>query len=86
MLNKRVLLYAIGLGALVANSISLYITFLWAYFINDMVFATNINCYGEAQLEMIVIPITMIVGFWSIFDIFKNKVKYENKTVRSADL
>jgi len=41
--RSKILIYSIGLGSLAANSVVLYITFLWAYFFNDYVFSTRIK-------------------------------------------
>lgn len=44
--------YMLSLGILFANSIVLYATFLFAYFINNYVFAISINSINEADFEL----------------------------------
>jgi len=69
------LICGIGLGCLVSNSIVLYITFLWAYFFNGYVFATQINAFGEAHVEFILLPISIILGFYASFSLFNQMLK-----------
>jgi len=65
---------------LIANSIVLYITFLFAYFSNNYVFSININSYGEAYLEFIVLPISLVVGLYSVVNLFK-QIKPESAKI-----
>lgn len=73
--RSKVLIYGIGLGCLVSNSIVLYITFLWAYFFNGYVFAAQINAFGEAHIEFIMLPISIILGLYASFSLFKQMLK-----------
>ena len=52
----------IGYGLSITIQTIMYITFLYAYFINDMQFAITINTYNEAHIELILLPITMIIS------------------------
>ena len=72
--NKELknLLTIIGLVCLISNSFVLYIVFLWAYFVNDYTFVATINNFGEAHFEFILIPITILLGLYSIFHLTKN--------------
>ena len=65
---------------MIANSIVLYITFLFAYFSNNYVFSININSYGEAYLEFIVLPISLVVGLYSVVNLFK-QIKPESAKI-----
>jgi len=69
--RRQILLIAFGIASLIANSIVLYITFLLAYFSNGYVFSVNINTYGEAHLEFIIIPLSLVIGIYSVFSLFK---------------
>ena len=73
--RSKILIYSIGLGCLAANSVVLYITFLWAYFFNDYVFSTRINALGEAHIEFVVLPISIILGLYASFSLFKQMLK-----------
>ena len=84
ILNKRLLVYAIGIGSLISNSMILYITFIWAYFSGH--YTVTINEFGEASLEMIVLPLSIIIGVWTVFHMFRNEVKNENQALRSTNL
>jgi len=66
-----VLLVGIGISSLVANSVILYITFLFAYFSNNYVFSININNYGEAYIELIIIPVSLLLGIYAVVNLFK---------------
>ena len=65
------LLVGIGISSLVANSVILYITFLFAYFSNNYVFSININNYGEAYIELIIIPVSLLLGIYAVVNLFK---------------
>ena len=47
------------------------ITFFWAYFFNDFVFAANINKFGEAHIEIIILPVSFIIGLYAIYGIMR---------------
>ena len=66
----RKILQLLGIGTLFAHSITLYSTFLMAYFHNYRVSVT-INTFGEANLEFIIIPITIAFGLWALIGIFR---------------
>ena len=60
--QKKLLISVIGVAALIANSVVLYITFLWAYFTNDYTVTAKINTIGEVHMEFILLPISIILG------------------------
>ena len=62
MSQFKILLCGIGLTCLIVNSIILYITFLYAYFLNDNIFSAKINDFGEAHIEFFLLPLTIIIG------------------------
>jgi len=70
--QSKVLLCGIGLTCLISNSIVLYVSFLWAYFSNDYVFSVRINDFGEAHIEFFLLPLTILLGLYSIIVLFKN--------------
>jgi len=72
MSQLKILLCGIGLTCLISNSIVLYVSFLWAYFSNDFVFSFRINDFGEAHIEFILLPLTIVLGFYSFIVLFKN--------------
>jgi len=61
------LLVSIGFAFLISNSIILFITFLLAYF-NNFEILININNYGEANFELALIPATIILGIYAIYE------------------
>jgi len=67
----HVLLCGIGLTCLIANSIVLYVTFLWAYLLNNYSFSANINSIGEAHIEFVLLPITLILGIYASIYLFE---------------
>ena len=54
----------LGLLIGISNSIVLYLSFLFAYF-NDYVFSVNINNFGEAQVEFIVLPLALLLFIYA---------------------
>jgi len=55
--------------------------FLLAYLANNYTFATTINNFGEANIEFVLIPTTIILGLYSIYNLSKNKnMKTENNS------
>ena len=58
-----------------ANSVVLYVTFLWAYFFNGYVFSTQINAFGEAHIEFVILPVSIILGLYASFGLFKQMLK-----------
>jgi len=74
MKRSQAIIIGIGVASLISHSIVLFITFLSAYFQGYKVII-DINKFGEAHLELIVIPITIIVGIYSIFLLFKSVPK-----------
>jgi hypothetical protein len=71
MSKSKLLLCGIGITCLIANSVVLYISFLWAYFSNDYVFSARINDFGEAHLEFILLPLTIILGVYAVLILFR---------------
>jgi hypothetical protein len=69
--NLKALLCVIGIASLIANSMVLYITFLWAYFFNNFVFAVNINTIGEAHLEFFILPASIFLGIYGTINLIK---------------
>ena len=78
--NKELknLLTVIGLACLISDSLVLYIVFLWAYLVNDYTFVATINNFGEAHVEFILIPTTIILGLYSIYNLSKNMKNISN--------
>jgi len=72
--KTKTLLAIMGIGCLLAHSIVILITFLYAYFYNNYIFIANINGIGEAHFELILIPITIILGMYGILYVFKKLV------------
>ena len=51
-------------------SIILYITFIFAYFFNNYYFSVNINTYGEAQIELILLTgLLVLVSYNTVKDL-----------------
>lgn len=77
-------LIIIGLAFLISNSIVLYLIFLEAYF-NDFIAVFEINRLGEAYPEFVLMPITLILGFYASHLIVKDlrDRRYESKQKNS---
>ena len=56
------------------HSIVLFITFLLAYFQGYKIII-DINRFGEAHLELIIIPITIAIGIYSVYILFRSVSK-----------
>ena len=54
----------LGLLIGISNSIVLYLSFLFAYF-NDYVFSVNINTFGEAQVELVIISVALLLFLYA---------------------
>ena len=52
--------------------IAIYIVFIWAYFFNDMVFAVNINIYGEALIELVLLSTAFVIMSHGMYVQYKN--------------
>ena len=48
-------------------SLVLFITFLWAYFFNNYWFTVNINSFGEADIELLLLIGVMLILFYNLF-------------------
>jgi len=67
-----VLIIAFGVGSLIANSVVLYATFLFAYLSNSGAVTISVNNFGEAPIEFLLIPISLVLGIYAIFSLFKS--------------
>jgi len=79
MKRLQAIIIGIGVASLISHSMVLFITFLSAYFQGYKVII-DINKFGEAHFELILIPITIILGIYSIYILFKSvskKVPYK---------
>jgi len=77
MEKNRIKLYLIGIGisGLVTNNIVLFYTFLRAYFHNYET-TVLINKYGEAHVELIMLPVVFIISLWALHQLmFKVTIK-----------
>ena len=61
--------YILALGL----SLVLFITFLWAYFVDDYWFIVKINSIGEAHIELLLLSCLMLILFYNLFLRFKKK-------------
>jgi hypothetical protein len=74
MRRLQAILIGIGVASLISHSIVLFITFILAYFQGYKIII-DINKYGEAHLEIIIIPITIALGIYSVYFLFKSVSK-----------
>ena len=65
------LLKILGVGVLFSHSIVLYTTFLTAYFNGHRVMV-YVNRSGEANIEFIIMPITLVLGLWALYCMYKD--------------
>jgi hypothetical protein len=70
--RSKVLIYSIGICCLIANSIVLYITFLSAYFSDGQAITITVNNFSESYIEFILIPLSLIIGMYTLFSLFRN--------------
>ena len=75
--NKRNLMIIIGLAFLLSPAVILYAIFIESFF-NDFKAVLEINVYGEAYVEFVFMPITILVGIWAVLQVIK-KLKQETK-------
>ena len=73
------LMIAIGIACLISNSLVLFYTFFIAY-LNDYQVLININNFGEAHFEFIFIPISIILGLYSVIALYKLNLKSKKQT------
>ena len=74
MKRLQAIIIGIGIASLISHSIVLFITFLSAYLQGYKVIV-DINKFGEANLELVVIPLTIGLGIYSVYILFKNVSK-----------
>jgi len=53
-------------------SLVLFITFLWAYFVDDYWFIVKINSISEAHFELLLLCSVMLILFYNLILKFKN--------------
>ena len=70
MKQLKILICGIGFACLLSNSFILFYTFIAAYFNNNQIVVT-INEIGEANFELVFLPISIILGLYAILTIFK---------------
>ena len=61
----------LGLGLSLGMTILLFITFLAAWFNGNEILVT-INSFGEANLEIVLFPIIIALGFYGLYSAFKS--------------
>ena len=74
MRRSQAILIGIGVASLISHSIVLFITFILAYFQGYKIII-DINKFGEAHLELIIIPISIALGIYSFYILFKSVPK-----------
>ena len=64
--KKKILLFS---SCILGFTLSLimFITFLWAYFFNDYVFAVSINSFGEAHIELLLLTLVTLFLAYNIY-------------------
>lgn len=79
-MNKKIklILIVVGISGLIGNTVSLYITWMKAFFSGGKV-VVAINNWNEMWLEFFMLPILMVIGFWAIYQlVFKVKLVRRN--------
>ena len=71
-----------GIGVLIGNSIILYTTWLMAFFQGNRV-TVLINNYGEMPTEFVFFPISLVIAFWSVYQLMFN-VKFKRRNGEEA--
>lgn len=61
--NPRKVVTLIGIIVLLANTLVLLITFIYAFISGGKIYIT-INSIGEAKLELMLLIVTVILGFY----------------------
>ena len=60
----------VGITCLFANSITLYLTFLMAFFHGNQTLVKN-NVYNEAGFEFFLLPITLLFGLFGLVHFYR---------------
>lgn len=69
-------------------SIVLFVTYLWSYFFNNYTFTININSFGEANVELVILFLVLTFLIYGLFINCRNvkhnltKNRYWNKNIR----
>ena len=74
MRRSQAILIGIGVASLVSYSILLFIIFILAYFQGYKIIV-DINKFGEAHIELVIIPFTIALGIYSVYFLFKSVYK-----------
>jgi len=56
----------IGLAVMLSNTIVLYLVFLEAFFDPNFIGVLEINRYGEAPIEFIFMPCSLLLGLYTV--------------------
>ena len=72
ILHRFLLLF--GLLCSVFLIIVFYLTFLYAYFFNDHWFIVNINFFGEANAELLLLSVSVALILYSMAFVFRKEL------------
>lgn len=61
--NPRKIVTLIGISVLLANTIVLFVTFIYAYIRGGKIYIT-IDSIGEANMELLLLTVTIILGLY----------------------
>jgi len=82
MYRVKNIIISIGIACLISNSVVLFYTFFIAY-LNNYQVLVNINNFGEAHFEFIFIPISIVLGIYSIISLYGNNFKYKGQSKKA---
>jgi len=71
----KIIPLAVGMGGTFGCAITMYLTFLHAYFNGSYSTKITINTVGEAHLEFVLIPVCLILSIWGYIFMFKHMEK-----------
>lgn len=69
-MNVKFIIVLFGIATMLGCSITLFITFMAAYF-NNFEIMVVINSYGEAHMELFLLMITFPMTFWATVILLK---------------
>jgi hypothetical protein len=78
MFRIKNIIIVIGIACLISNSFILFYTFFIAY-LNNYQVLIHINNFGEAHIEFIFIPISIILGIYSIVTLYTLNLKEKSQ-------
>ena len=78
-MKTKLIFLSIGIGTLIGNSIVLYWTWIGAFLRGGKI-TIAINVYNEMWFEFFFIPITMMIGLWTLYQFMFKGILIRKRT------